>query len=90
MRMGMWLRSFTSLVSQQSDFDLRTGDQTAIGRGMLGRDKFLWNIFKLVDGHKNLIKCWNVYARTAVTGSDLIGNFGDTLKRPLPLHTTGR
>jgi hypothetical protein len=23
---------------------------------MLWRDKFLWNIFKLVDGHNNLIK----------------------------------
>jgi hypothetical protein len=27
---------------------------------MLGRDKFLWNIFKLVDGHNNLIKCWRI------------------------------
>ena len=36
MRMRVLLRSFTSLVSQQSDFDLRTSDQTAVGRGMLG------------------------------------------------------
>jgi hypothetical protein len=39
--MRMFLRSFTSLVSEQSDFDLRTSDQTAVGRRMLGRDKFL-------------------------------------------------
>jgi hypothetical protein len=57
MRMSMLLRSFTSLVSQQSDFHLRAGDQTAVGSGMLGRDKFLWNIFKLINGHNNLIKC---------------------------------
>src|SRR5262245_47584135 len=57
MRMSMLLRSFTGLVSQQSDFHLRAGDQTAVGSGMLGRDKFLWNIFKLIDGHNNLIKC---------------------------------
>jgi hypothetical protein len=41
LRMRMFLRSFTSLVSEQSDFDLRTSDQTAVGRRMLGRDKFL-------------------------------------------------
>jgi len=56
MRMGMSLRSFTSFVSQQSDFDLRASDQTAVGRRMLGRDKFLWNVFKLVDGHDNLVR----------------------------------
>jgi hypothetical protein len=27
---------------------------------MFGRDKFLGNIFKLVDGHDNLIKCWHL------------------------------
>ena len=57
MRMGMLLRSFTSFVSEQSDFDLRASDQTAVGRGMLWRDKFLWNIFKLVDGHNNPLRC---------------------------------
>ena len=66
MRMGMLLCSFTSFVSEQSDFDLRPSDQSSVGRGMHGRDKFLWNIFKLVDGHNNLIKRWAVY-ETAIT-----------------------
>jgi hypothetical protein len=73
--MGMWLRSFTNFVSQQSDFDLRTGDQKAIGRGMLGHDEFLWNIFELVTG---------MHCRMRAIDRDLIreGHYGQRSCEP--------
>ena len=49
----------SSFGGLRSDFDLRASDQTAVGRGMLGRDKFLGNIFKLVNGHNNPVLAQN-------------------------------
>lgn len=81
MRMGMLLRSFTSFVSEQSDFDLRASDQTAVGRGMLWRDKFLWNFFKLADGHNNLISVATAHDRDD-------GTYSCRVSVPAPYNAT--